>query len=227
MSTSRSNSVDLLHTDCMDYMAGCEDNAFDLAIVDPPYGINAGNTKGLGRGKKNQRFISTEYKKKSWDEVRPDKAYFDELQRVAKNYIVWGANYFSDMLPPSNGVVFWDKMIGDNDFSAGELAYTSYSHSLKKVAMYHGGNRHSHCAAVAKLNARIHPTQKPIKLYTWLLETYATPGQRILDTHLGSGSSAIAAHYFGCDFVGMEIDADYYAAAVERYANETRQAAMF
>lgn len=211
----------------MDYMATLEDNAFDLAICDPPYGISAGATKGIGRGKKGEKFRATTYKPKEWDNAATGQEYFKELSRVAEHQIIWGYNYFSTMLPNCTGVVFWDKLIGDNDFSAGELAYTSYTHSLRKVALFNGGNRVSNCSKKAALNARIHPTQKPVKLYEWLLTNYAKPGDRILDTHGGSMSSMIACHYGGFDAVCCELDKDYFEAGKARFNQETKQEALF
>ena len=200
-------SVELLHMDCMDYMATLEDNAFDLAVVDPPYGIGVTAMNMGGR-----KTIKPD-KEKTWDSMPPDPAYFEELFRVSGNQVVWGGNYFD--LRSSQYFAVWDKgetMYG-RDFAEAEYAWVRS-----------GGTR------VFKLSpnqlARIHPTQKPVKLYEWLLKNYAKEGDRILDTHLGSGSSAIAAHYGGFDFVGMELDEDYYKAACERFDRETAQQAM-
>lgn len=194
----------LLNIDCMDYMATQPDNAFDLAIVDPPYGIGE-KFKGGNSGE----LQFNEVVEKGWDKV-PDVHYFRELQRVSKNQIVWGGNYFD--LPPTRCVIVWDKLISE-DFSLAmlELAWTSFDKLAKIYKL------------PKPKNGKIHPTQKPVKLYAWLLRNYAEKGQRILDTHLGSGSSAIAAHYYGVDFVGCEIDKDYYQAACERFDNETKQ----
>lgn len=206
-------SIDLLNIDCMEYMATQPDGAFDLAIVDPPYGIDAGNMQ-MGKGKNKQWA-----KCKNWDKMPPPANYFDEVRRVSKNQIIWGGNYFK--LPLTGGWIFWDKDRGkDVSFSDGELAWTSFLSVLKKVVIRYDG-------FIGADYTRIHPTQKPIKLYEWLLRNYATSEMRILDTHLGSASSAIAAHYFGCDFVGCEIDLDYYQAAKERFDQETSQIAMF
>jgi site-specific DNA-methyltransferase (adenine-specific) len=205
-------SVELLHMDCMDYMKTLPDKAFDLAIVDPPYGIDAGNMV-MGKGK-NKDWGGA----KNWDTTVPSGEYFAELVRVSAKQIVWGGNYFD--LPKTGGWLFWDKERGKEvSFADGELAWTSFLNVLKRVPVRYDG-------FLGADISRIHPTQKPIKLYEWLLKNYAKPGDRILDTHLGSGSSAIAAHYGGFDFVGTELDADYYAAAVARFNNETRQQAM-
>jgi site-specific DNA-methyltransferase (adenine-specific) len=202
--------IELFNMDCMEYMKGCDDNAFDLAIVDPPYGIG----RDGGETGKNWKY----YEPKEWDASPPNKEYFDELRRVSKNQIIWGANYFTQHLPASMGWCFWDKG-QDLTMSDGELAYTSFQRALRRKVM----NR----CEIYKKSELIHPTQKPVKLYDWLLKNYAEPGQRILDTHLGSGSSAIAAHYFGVDFIGLEIDEDYYNAAKQRFDQETRQKSMF
>lgn len=196
----------------MEYMATLEDNAFDLAIVDPPYGIDAANMQ-MGKGKNKQ------WSKKDWDLSVPNSDYFDELFRVSEKQIIFGGNYFN--LPLTGGWLFWDKMRGkDVSFADGELAWTSFLNVLKKAPIRFDG-------FIGADIVRIHPTQKPVKLYQWILENYAEPGQTILDTHLGSGSSAIAAHYYGVGFTGCELDEDYYKAAKERFDRETSQMAMF
>ncbi len=208
-------SIELLHIDCMEYMKGCDDNAFDLAIVDPPYGVK--RDKGFGGfGGFGTPIARTEYKG-DWDSDRPSKEYFDEVRRVSKLLIIWGGNFFADLLPAGTHWIFWNKMQTMPTFGDGELAWTNSSKkSIKMHTLEYNG-------LLGKELTRIHPTQKPVKLYDWLLTNYAEPGQRIFDSHLGSASSAIAAHYFGCDFVGTEIDKDYYYAAVNRFNNETRQ----
>jgi len=201
--------IELLNMDCMTYMAGLPDKAFDLAIVDPPYGIGESGGAKRTRGSKKTNGL-----KKDWDNQRPSKEYFDELNRVSKNQIIWGGNYFADLLAPSRCWLYWQKDMG-GDFSDGELAWTSFDKVLKQFRKR------------SDTFNRIHPTQKPVKLYEWLLANYAKEGDRILDTHLGSGSSAIAAHYGGFEFVGMELDKDYYESAVKRFNEETKQVDMF
>ena len=202
--------IELIHGDCMDYMSCCDDNEFDLAIVDPPYGI------GRDGGETGKHWKL--YEKKGWDNNTPNSEYFEELERVSGNQIIFGANYYPQYLKPSMGWIFWDK--GQKlTMSDGELAYSSFDRALRSVVI----NR----CEINKKTISFHPTQKPVKLYEWLLTNYAEKGQRILDTHLGSGSSAIAAHYFGCDFVGIEIDEDYFKAAKERFDNETKQETLF
>ena len=199
-------NINLLNCDCMEYMKTLKDNEFDLAIVDPPYGIG----RDGGETGKNWKL----YEKKEWDKNTPDNGYFKELFRVSKNQIIWGANYYPQYLKPSMGWVVWDK--GQKlTMSDGELAYTSFNQALRIRVL----NR----CKIGDMGGNIHPTQKPVKLYEWLLNKYAKKGQRILDTHLGSGSSAIAAHYFGVDFVGCELDRDYFNAAQNRFNEATKQ----
>ena len=218
-------SIEFYNEDCMEYMRTLPDKAFDLAIVDPPYGIDAANTFGGEERKSgNGAAMKTAFDKKDWDLGIPDKAYFDELMRVSKNQIVWGANYMSHFLPPSMGWIVWDKDNGTTKFSDAELAFSSFDRALRIWKYTWNGMIQGD---MKKKETRIHPTQKPVKLYEWLLSNYAKEGDRILDTHLGSGSSAIAAHYGGFDFVGCELDEDYYKAATERFNNETKQVDMF
>ena len=201
-------AIKIYNMDCMEYMKGLDDNYFDLACVDPPYGIDVTKMNMGGR-----KTIEAD-KSKTWDKAVPGDDYFNELSRVSKNQVIWGGNYFN--LPPSQYFAIWDKgetMYG-RDFAECEFAWVRS-----------GGTR------IYKLNPndkyRIHPTQKPVKLYQWLLKNYAKDGDRILDTHLGSGSSAIAAHYAGFDFVGCELDEDYFKAASKRIEIETSQIDMF
>tara|TARA_R110000824_G_scaffold397089_1_gene599512 strand:- start:256 stop:903 length:648 start_codon:yes stop_codon:yes gene_type:complete len=211
--------LELLNIDCMEYMAGLEDNAFDLAIVDPPYGID-NKISTTSRENKGNKFAIL-YNKKRWDKKRPKEEYWNELLRVSKNQIVCGANYFSVYLPVSRGWILWEKLGGRMTSVNDELIYTSFDVSIKKFSRCHGLDKGFMNESIV-----IHPTQKPIRLYDWLLQNYAKPEMRILDTHLGSGSSAIAAHYFGCDFTGCEIDKDYFDSAQKRIDKETRQIAF-
>lgn len=210
--------IELLNMDCMDYMRECEDNAFDLAIVDPPYGIGDFSMSQNKKGK-----IGKKAKwKYSWNDDVPDLNYFAELSRVAKDAIIWGANYYNCFSEKGGGIV-WFKDVVHPNISKCEIASCTHHKKVEYIRLdWTNTDKYN-----LLRGADIHPCQKPVGLYMWLLENYAKPGQRILDTHLGSGSSAIAAYYFGCDFVGMEIDEDYYKAAVERFNNETKQVAMF
>lgn len=195
---------DLRNCDCMELMKEFPDRHFDLAIVDPPYGI------GIAANPVRQL-----HERKQWDSAIPSSEYFVELRRVSREQIIWGGNYFP--LPPSQGFIIWDKQQPE-DFSLAmcEFAWMSFQSPAKMWSR----------SVLAEKN-KIHPTQKPVDLYSWLLRRYAEPGQRILDTHLGSGSHAIAAHYFGAHLTASEIDADYYAAALERIARETAQTTLF
>jgi len=187
--------------DCMIGMARFPDNYFQLSIVDPPYGINFAKTH-TGKG-----WIVR--KSKDWDKLPPSKEYFNELQRISKNQIIWGGNYFTEYLRPTMGWIFWDK--GQRDFSLadGELSWTSFDKALR-VFDY----------SRAKLNQKregLHPTEKPVALYKWLLKNYAKEGDKIIDTHLGSQSSRIACWDGGFDFWGWEIDEDYFRDGNKRF----------
>jgi site-specific DNA-methyltransferase (adenine-specific) len=208
--------INIVHNmDCNIFMRDKPDKFYDLAIVDPPYGINV--NMNCGRRKHEDNF----FHKKSWDKKPPDKEYFDELFRVSKNQIIWGANNFSKYLPFSNGWIVWDKEItGEVDFSICELAYTNFLNHIVKYSYRIQGN-------VKKEGKPIHPNQKPIALYKWLLKNYAKPGQTIFDSHVGSGSIRIACHDMGFDFEGCELDADYWQAQEERYKIRVAQPEIF
>lgn len=216
--------VELLNIDCMDYMAGLEDNAFDLAIVDPPYGIKQDGHRESNRSK---LAVSTNYHKALWDQERPPAAYFDELRRVSTNQVIWGGNHLADLIGRASSCwLVWDKHT-TGGFADCELAYTSFETAVRRFSYPWNGMIQGFHGKKAANEHRIHPTQKPVKLYEWIFDNYANQDFSILDTHLGSGSSAIAAHYWGLDFVGTELDPEYYSAAVERFDRETRQRAMF
>ena len=212
----KTDLLDIRNCDCMDLMREYPDNHFDLAIVDPPYGIGEDGGKAESRDRVGS---GIKYEKKGWDNKAPDQAYFYELQRVSRNQIIWGANYYPQFLLPSMGWIFWNKE-ASGDFSDGELAYTSFGRALKMFTFAWMGMRQGD---MKTKESRIHPTQKPVKLYDWLLRNYAESGQSILDTHLGSGSHAIACHYAGCHLTACELDEDYYKAACERIERETKQ----
>jgi site-specific DNA-methyltransferase (adenine-specific) len=188
--------------DCMEGMADKPDGFYDLAVVDPPYGKKpTRDNKGTGGFNNSKNYDN---KADLWD-IRPTKEYFNELFRVSKNQIVWGANYLIEDLHSSNGWICWDKKNGDNIFADFELAFTSFN-SRARIFKLH----------TDKLN-RFHPTQKPVALYDWIFKNYAKPGMKILDTHVGSGSSRIAADKAGLWFEGWELDPDYHAAQEKRY----------
>lgn len=200
----------------MELMSRYADNHFDLAIVDPPYGIDV-NKMNLGDSNKTKK---KHHKKdgKNWDNETPSQEYFDELFRVSKNQIIWGANYMIDKIKkPSMGWFYWDKQNGDSDFSDGELAYTSFNRALRSFKYHLSKDRDS----------RFHPTQKPSYLYKKLLDLYAKEGDKILDTHLGSGSIAIACHDYGFDLTACELDKEYYDKAMQRITNHTNQKKLF
>ena len=200
--------IELIHGDCMDYMKDLPDNAFDLAIVDPPYGININFNMGLRKGQRKKHI------EKGWDKKIPSVLYFNEMKRVSGNQIVWGGNYFP--LGTSNHVIWWEKETPEGmSFSSGELAWTSFdmaNRSYKKRNI---------------TGDKIHPTQKPVALYKWLLKNYAKPGDKILDTHGGSMSSVIACIDGGFDMVCLEIDKEYFDAGVKRVKHHSRQLYMF
>ena len=208
-------NIKLYNADCMEVMKTFKDKQFSLAIVDPPYGINFAKTH-TGNG-----WIVRE--SKDWDKEIPSAEYFAELRRVSKNQIIWGANYMTEHLPPSMGWVFWDK--GQRNFSLadGELAYTSYQRALRVFTMPRG----AHKAEDDKTGGKIHPTQKPVQLYKWLLQNYAKDGDTILDTHFGSLSIGIACHDLKFDLTAIELDKDYYEQAKQRLINHQRQLTLF
>jgi site-specific DNA-methyltransferase (adenine-specific) len=206
----------------MEYMATLPDKAFDLAIVDPPYGIGENGDRSATRGK---LAVAKDYKAFAGGDVdAPPVEYFNELQRVSRNQIVWGANHFIDRIAkPSPCWIVWDKE-NTGDFADCELAYTSFNTAVRKFKFTWNGMIQGD---MKNKEARIHPTQKPVKLYEWLLTNYAKPDHRILDTHLGSMSSVIACNNLGFEMVGMELDEDYFKAGCERAKNALRQVRMF
>ena len=187
------------------------DKFFDLAIVDPPYGIDADQKRGdTGR---NGHIKQRDYHIGNWDKGIPTPEYFSEIKRVSKNQIIWGGNYFLDYLGNTSCFIVWDKDNSDNFYADCELAWASFDTAVRKAKYkWHGFLQ----GDMKNKENRVHPTQKPVKLYRWLLENYAKPGQLILDTHVGSASSLIACESMGFDYVGFEIDPDYYAAAQNR-----------
>ncbi len=238
--------IDLRHVDCMKYLASCEDNAFELAIVDPPYGygqisympqtrvkahggyfdryeILCGVIDSNQRSTSKVEVVHAQTSKQTirnfeLSNVSPPPEYFKELFRVSKQQIIWGGNYY--MLPPSRGFVIWHKPTVSEKFTMAmaEYAWISFDSNSKMFSAPPQGT---------KKDPRIHPTQKPVKLYEWLLMNYAKDGNRILDTHLGSGSLALACHNLGFDLVGCELDEDYYKAACKRLEQHQAQQRMF
>jgi site-specific DNA-methyltransferase (adenine-specific) len=216
MILSESPRIELIHGDCMDYMNGLEPNAFQLAIVDPPYGnIDA---IGLIDNKKKGKQATKRTNYKLFENIAPDDEYYFELARVSKNQIIWGGNF----LGLCGGVIVWQK--NGTAFGEAEVAICSTHKSVRVFEYTWNGMIQQN---MKDKEIRIHPTQKPVKLYRWLLKNYAKPGDRILDTHLGSGSSAIAAYDEGFDFVGIELDREYYDSSVKRFRQHISQTSLF
>jgi len=235
--------IELHNIDCMEYMRTLPDKAFELAIVDPPYGIGEDGRKTKSREgfvlQKNgsKRFLpAKKYKDGGYDNKSPDQTYFDNLLRVSKRQIIWGENYmFFNQKNTSTGRIVWDKVNGQSDQSDCEIAWTNCIKSVRLFPyMWAGFKQGKSLSEPRTMNGnmkineqRIHPNHKPVALYKWLLHKYAKPGDRILDTHLGSGSIAIACHDMGFDLVGCELDKDYYDAACKRIKNHQLQQKLF
>ena len=223
-STVSKDGISLIHGDSLQALKSYGDNYFDIAIVDPPYGIGADGTQGFATKKtKGFTFDKKEYTKKDWDNEIPTEEYFFELQRVSKNQIIWGANYFISKLPHLKNFIYWHKkgQSKDDKFNEGEIAFVSCGRSRMIDIWWNG------FGTINSGETRFHPTQKPVKLYKWLLDNYTSEGDLILDTHLGSGSIAIACHQMKRKLIGYEIDAEYYQKACKRFDNETRQMALW
>ena len=229
----------------MELMARYPDDYFDLAIVDPPYGINMDNQKVRVKPNRPNSYLragENQYKESNWDKEIPTKEYFIELNRVSKNQIIWGANYFCEFIPSGKGWIYWDKQMGDNNFSSGEFAYQSLQIKSSSFSF----------PSMRVKNTRIHPTQKPVELYKWLLNKYATCKScenkgwiyltmgkqvdcprcngnkpKILDTHLGSGTTAISCIDLNFDLTACELDKDYFDKAMQRINNHLAQQKLF
>ena len=216
--------INITNEDNMELMSRYEDNHFDLAIVDPPYGIGEDGGKGVrtSPSRPNSYKRKPKYEAKGWDNKAADKEYFKELIRVSKNQIIFGANHFIENIPNANSScwIVWDKKNEGTDFADCELAWASFKTTVRKyrVHKFLGTRGGKDC---------IHPTQKPVKLYEWLLMNYAKEGDKMLDTHLGSGSIAIACHNLKFDLTACELDKDYYDAAIKRLKQHQQQLTMF
>ena len=213
---NRSN-IELHNMDCMEAMKDMKDNQFELAIVDPPYGLDLANMNmGIGKSPKASKAKNRKWKPKDWDSSTPNSEYFEELFRVSKNQFIWGGNYFD--LPPCKFYVLWDKEIPKGlSFADCEFCWSSFD-KAPRIFRY---------SAYLDKKEKFHPTQKPVKLYEWLLTNYAKEGDKILDTHLGSGSIAIACHNLKFDLTGYELDTEYYEAAVKRLEQHRKQLQLF
>jgi site-specific DNA-methyltransferase (adenine-specific) len=203
----------VFNEDCMEVMARYPDKYFDLAVVDPPYGIETrGNAQDRFRGNMQLKTVN---------DMKPNERYFKELFRVSKNQIIWGYNWLSDMLPMCREFIFWYKEQPVITFADGELAWTSFQKTAKCFHYpYYKSN-------ISNKGQKIHPTQKPVALYDWIFKNYASPNDKILDTHLGSGSSRIAAHKAKLDFVGCELDKEYFDAQEKRFKDFSSQLTLF
>ena len=205
--------LSLFHADCMAIMKQYPDKYFDLAIVDPPYGIDINPNMGIKKGQKKR------HEKINWDNEIPPQEYFDELFRISKNQIIWGGNYFP--LPPTKHFIFWDKMNPEGlSFSDGEMAWTSFNKAIRKWSRRNA------------IDGKIHPTQKPIELYDWIIRNYAQPNQKIIDTHFGSGSIALAVDKanrldkMNLHLTACEIDKEYIDKAIKRISESIKQGAL-
>lgn len=218
-------NISLINADCLDIMRDLKDNSFSLAIVDPPYGIGASDYQRGGTQHGNSLARCKVYDKKQWDFYPPPSDYFTELRRISKNQIIWGANHFISRMPlDASCWVVWDKDNGTNNYADCELAWTSFDCAVRKFKYrWHGMLQEN----MKDKEERIHPTQKPVALYKWLLSKFANPGDTIIDTHLGSGSICIAAHDLGFKMLGIELDTQYYQMAKQRLLYHQAQLNLF
>ena len=220
--------MELYHCDCMELLKQTPDNYYSLALVDPPYGIDI-NNQSQGKGGGVARKI--DYTKKNWDKSAPEIIYFNELRRVSKNQIVWGANHFISRLPfDSSCWIVWDKDNGETDFADCELAWTSFKTAVRRFKWTWAGMRQQN---MKNKEERIHPTQKPIALYEWILQNYASEGNLILDTHFGSGSIALAVDKanrldkMNLHLTACEIDKEYIDKAIKRISESIKQGTLY
>lgn len=218
------DKITITNEDNMELMARYPDNYFDLAIVDPPYGI--GMSKGTMSSNKVKNITSKrDYISKDWDSSIPNAYYFNELKRVSKNQIIWGGNYMIEHLHNTSCFVVWDKKSNDgSNFADAEIAWTSFKTAIRVFKYDWIGFGYLNNPQKEK---KIHPTQKPVALYKWILDNYAKQGDKILDTHLGSMSIAIACHDYGFELTGCELDKEYYDKGVERITNHVKQLTLF
>jgi len=211
------NTSIVYNKDCMIDLFTFKDNQFDIAVVDPPYGIDVANMNmGAGKSKRNSKISNRRWTSKNWDTNVPTDEYFNQLFRVSKNQIIWGGNYFN--LPPCKNYIIWDKCMPDGlSFADCEMAWTSFS-GAPKIFKY---------SAFLDKKDKFHPTQKPVKLYDWIFNKYTHKGQSVLDTHVGSGSIRISADEYGLDFTGYETELEYFSKQERRYADFKSQLKLF
>ena len=214
------HSIEIIEGDNMKTMAGFKDKSIDLAIVDPPYGIGIDKAMNSNKGKQGFK----QYKDTDWDNVAPDQEYFNELFRISKNQIIWGGNYFIDKIKtPTQCWLVWNKVQRDFTMSDGELAWTSFDKTIRMFDLSRGGAM----GCNNRNGGKLHPCQKPVQLYAWILKNYGQPGDVIFDSHMGSGSLAIACHNLEFDFIGCEMDPDYFAQAKDRIQRHLNQLRLF
>ena len=213
--------MQLYNDDCLNVMRLMDDKSVDLILTDPPYGIGEAAGKNKSRG---NMAVAKDYGDLEWDNAIPSKAYFDEIMRVSKHQVIFGGNYFVEHLRNSSCWIVWDKDNGENDFADCELAWCSFSSAVRRLKLRWNGMLQQD---MKNKEHRIHPTQKPVRLFEWILEKYAEPGWKIMDPFLGSGSTAIAANRLGFDFIGVEKEPSYFEAALERIPRETAQQLLF
>lgn len=206
------SKIELHNIDCVEFMKTCKDNQFDLAIVDPPYGLGKRTTDGGSKRNTQTKFMK-DIRRTNWDDSTPTKEYFNELKRVSKNQIVWGGNYFE--LHSYRTFIVWDKMTYVPTMSQVEMAVTSFDSPARLVKIN------------SNQSDRIHPTQKPVQLYKWILDKYAEKGQSILDTHFGSLSIGLACDELGFDLTACELDKDYFESGKKRLDLARRQTSLF
>ncbi len=213
--------MQLYNDDCLNVMRLMADKSVDLILTDPPYGIGEAAGKNKSRGK---LATAKDYGNLQWDNAIPSKAHFDEMLRISKHQVIFGGNYFVEYLRNSPCWIVWDKDNGENDFADCELAWCSFSSAVRRLKLRWAGMLQHN---MKEKEYRIHPTQKPVRLFEWILEKYAEPGWTIMDPFLGSGSTAIAANRLGYEFIGVEREQSYFEAALERIPREVAQGRLF
>lgn len=216
-SVSRCHSINFFNVDCIEFMKSKPDKCYDLAIVDPPYGLDLANMNmGVGKSKKASKIENRKWKPKNWDKETPTAEYFEQLFRISKNQIIWGGNYFE--LPPCKNYIIWDKEMPEGlSFADCEMAWTSFDKAPKML-------RYS---AYLDKASKFHPTQKPVYMYRWILQKYAKPNDKIIDTHGGSMTIAKACEIEGFDLDVCEIDKEYFQAGVNAFNLHKRQQRLF